>query len=78
MDTSSKRRRRWTVAINRQIVEESFAGDSSVAQLAKCNAKVESEIKKGSDRSEPFLSLILAVTYVPASFPAQYHRPGKA
>lgn len=46
MDTSSKRRRRWTVAINRQIVEESFAGDSSVAQLAKCNAKVESEIKK--------------------------------
>ena len=24
------------------------------------------------------LNLILAVTYVPASFPAQYHRPGKA
>jgi len=24
------------------------------------------------------LNLILAVTYVPASFPAQYHRPCKA
>ena len=46
MDTSGKRRRRWTVEVKRQIVEESFAGDSSVAQLAKCNTKVESEIKK--------------------------------
>jgi hypothetical protein len=25
-----------------------------------------------------FVNLILAVTYVPASFPAQYHRPGEA
>jgi hypothetical protein len=39
---------------------------------------VGAENKKGSDYSEPFLILILAVTYVPASFPAQYHRPGKA
>jgi hypothetical protein len=40
--------------------------------------RVGAENKKGSDCSEPFLILILAVTYVPASFPAQYHRPGKA
>jgi hypothetical protein len=36
------------------------------------------EKEKGSDRSEPFLILILAATYVPAQLPAQYHRPCKA
>src|SRR6202167_6687045 len=35
MDTSGKRRRRWTVEVKRQIVAESFAGDSAVAQLAQ-------------------------------------------
>jgi hypothetical protein len=50
-------------------------------RLARYAAKafgVLAESKKGSDCSEPFSILILAVTYVPASFPAQYHRPGKA
>jgi hypothetical protein len=37
------------------------------------------ENKKGSECSEPFFEiLILAVTYVPAPFPAQYHRPCEA
>jgi hypothetical protein len=34
--------------------------------------------KAGPILSDRPLNLILAVTYVPASFPAQYHRPGKA
>ena len=36
--------------------------------------------QKGRERFRRcgLLNLILAVTYVPASFPAQYHRPGKA
>ena len=34
--------------------------------------------KAGPIESDRPLNLILAVTYVPASFPAQYHRPSKA
>jgi hypothetical protein len=54
--------------------------DKSEVLAAAQRRKAQSDCrnKKGSDRSEPFLVLILAVTYVPASFPAQYHRPGKA
>jgi transposase len=46
VDTSGKRRRHWTVAVKRQIVEESFAGDSSVAQLAQKYAVNANQIFK--------------------------------
>ena len=35
MDTSAKRRRHWAVEVKRRIVEESFEGSASVAQLAQ-------------------------------------------
>jgi hypothetical protein len=43
-----------------------------------CNEKSFRKIKKAPIARSLFRILILAVTYVPASFPAQYHRPGKA
>jgi transposase len=46
VDTSAKRRRRWTVEVKRQIVEESFAGDSSVARLAQKYAVNANQIFK--------------------------------
>jgi transposase len=46
VDTSGKRRRRWTVEVKRQIVEESFAGDASVAQLAQKYAVNANQIFK--------------------------------
>jgi transposase len=46
VDTSGKRRRLWTVEVKRQIVEESFAGDSSVAQLAQKYAVNANQIFK--------------------------------
>ena len=35
MDTSGKRRRRWTVEVKRRIAEESFEASASVAQLSQ-------------------------------------------
>jgi len=46
VDTSGKTRRRWTVEVKRQIVAESFAGDSSVAQLAQKYAVNANQIFK--------------------------------
>ena len=35
MDTSGKRRRSWSIEVKRKIAEESFEGNSSVAQLGQ-------------------------------------------
>jgi transposase len=35
VDTSGKRRRRWTVEVKRRIAEESFEASASVAQLSQ-------------------------------------------
>ena len=44
-------------------------------ELKTSAQKNKRPVRIASDRP---LNLILAVTYVPAQFPAQYHRPGKA
>jgi transposase len=46
VDTSGKRRRRWTVEVKRQIAEESFVGNYSVAQLAQKYAVNANQIFK--------------------------------
>jgi transposase len=46
VDTSGKRRRRWSVEVKRQIAEESFEGNSSVAQLAQKYAVNANQIFK--------------------------------
>ena len=46
MDTSGKRRRRWTAESKRRIAEESFEGSVSVAQLAQKYAVNANQIFK--------------------------------
>ena len=53
-------------------------GKRAGANDIESNGREACKSKKAPIARSLFLILILAVTYVPASFPAQYHRPGKA
>jgi hypothetical protein len=58
--------------------ERSARNPQPVSRLDQI-AIIAHKIKKAANAcSVAAFNLILAVTYVPASFPAQYHRPGKA
>ena len=46
MDTSGKRRRRWTDEVKRRIAEESFQGSASVGQLSQKYAVNANQIFK--------------------------------
>jgi hypothetical protein len=66
----------YRLKLKRFAVESHYVQSFRLTKAVRCIAAEGN--KKGSEQSEPFFILILAVTYVPASFPAQYHRPGKA
>lgn len=77
MDTSVKRRRRWTVEVKRQIAEESFEGNSSVAQLAQKYAVNANQIFKWRKdyreerlKNSPSLDLLPVIVAQEALVPA--------
>ena len=79
MDTSGKRRRSWSTEVKRKIAEESFAGNSSVAQLGQKYAvnanqifKWRKDYREEGLKSSPSVDLLpVTVSREISSFPRQ-------
>ena len=85
MDTSAKRRRRWAIEIKRRIAEESFAGSTSVAQLAQKYAvnanqifKWRKDYREAGLKNSPSIDLLPVTVSREALVPAAHPRPSGA
>jgi len=81
VDTSAKRRRRWAIEIKRRIAEESFAGSTSVAQLAQKYAvnanqifKWRKDYREAGLKNSPSIDLLPVTVSREALVPAAHPR----
>jgi transposase len=81
VDTSAKRRRRWAIEIKRRIAEESFAGSTSVAQLAQKYAvnanqifKWRKDYREAGLKNSPSIDLLPVTVSREALVPAAHTR----